>query len=130
MRLGYLLREHAEALEADLYRVYQVDLVGMWRGEVSVRKVANLAAHLPDGSQVYVSEGSDQAWTVGEHMAALAAWQVAVGNWQRGGRKGKAPDPIPTPGESTRKAAEAERNARLKQQFLARKAARLRAAGG
>ena len=43
--------------------------------------------------------GSDAAWTIGEHLAAVQADLTAGANWQRGGGKGKRPDLIDRPAD-------------------------------
>lgn len=66
--------------------------------------------------------GVDTAWTVGEHLAAVGVDLQAGANWQRGGGKGKKPDPIPRPQEA--------RAAREKLDRTFAKAARFRAVKG
>ena len=50
MALGALLRDHADAVEADLQRYYGVDLADLWRSGLSVRRLSVLVTGLPSGS--------------------------------------------------------------------------------
>ncbi|WDS51650.1 tail assembly chaperone [Microbacterium phage Barnstormer] len=45
--LAAKLRRHRDAVEADLLRFYGVDLGGLYRGELSLRRVSVLIANLP-----------------------------------------------------------------------------------
>jgi hypothetical protein len=47
--------EHHSALEADLARFYQVDLLDLWRGRLSWRKLAQLVRWLPRDAALYES---------------------------------------------------------------------------
>lgn len=51
-----LLRDHEDAVEADLQRFYGVDLGDVWRGDLSVRRLWVLLSHLPPGSAVWSLE--------------------------------------------------------------------------
>lgn len=79
-------------------------------------RAANLAAHLPDGSAVFIAQGSDRAWTAAEHLLALAGDILRVANWQRAGSPGSAPSPTQRPSDKRR--AE-ERTERLRREALA-----------
>ena len=118
--LAWLLREHGEALEADFQRHYHLDLTGLWRGEITPRRAAVLAAQLPLGSQTWISVGSDAAWTVEAHMAASQIDLLQVGNWQRSGGKGRPPKPIDRPTDM-RKAREKQDRALERAARFARK---------
>lgn len=99
MILPGLLRDHGEALEADFQRYYGLDLLDIYRGTLSPRKVAALAANLPAGAATWQEMGVDAAWTAEEHMLALIADTLQAANWQRGGGKGKQPKPLPRPAD-------------------------------
>lgn len=75
----------------------------MWRGEVTIRRVAALVAHLPMGSQVWRVAGHDLAWTDGDYLLAVSADALMAGNWQRGGGQGAKPQPVPRPREVAEK---------------------------
>lgn len=56
---------HPDALEADLQRVYGLDLLDLWRGKLSLRKLSVLVTHLPPGSAVWSAETDlDYGWTL------------------------------------------------------------------
>jgi len=124
VRLARLVYRHYPALEADFKRWYDLDLGGIWTGEIPLRKAANLAEWLPLGAAVYVSEGSDDAWTAAEHIAVSIQHQLAIANWQRAGSKGSAPDPLPRPSEEAEKISRAERQIAKAKAFAARQKAR------
>lgn len=98
--------EYASELEADFQRYYQIDLGDLWRGTLSVRRAGVLASQLPAGSNLWLAVDSQaQSWTLDTHLLASILHAVQGANWQRGGGKGKKPEPITRPGE----AREAER---------------------
>lgn len=45
-----LLSEHSEAIEADLLRYFSVDLMDLWRGRLSYRRLSVLIRKLPGDS--------------------------------------------------------------------------------
>ena len=53
---------HWEELEADFHSEYQLDLCGVWRGELSLRKAAVLIRQLPPGSRLHRAHGGESAW--------------------------------------------------------------------
>lgn len=60
-----MLRDHTDAVEADLQRFYGVDLGDLWRGRLSVRRLSVLIAHLPPGSAVWAAEnGIPYGWSL------------------------------------------------------------------
>lgn len=64
------------------------------------RRALWLIAWLPEGSAFVASlRGGPQhrAWTVSSYLAAGAINALAAGNWQRGGGKGRKPQPITGP---------------------------------
>lgn len=64
MALGALLREHSDALEADLQRYYQIDLADLWRGGLSVRRLSVLVQYLPSESAISAAvTGLPREWT-------------------------------------------------------------------
>ena len=64
-----------------------------------------LARNLPAGAQTWVDCDFENAWTVGDYLAAFQADVGQVANWQRGGGEGPRPKPLPRPGDA-RKAQE------------------------
>jgi hypothetical protein len=67
---------------------------------LSWRRLDVLLRHLPiESSYVRATGGDDVAWTISEHLLAIAADALQIGNWQRQGDKNKPrPKPIPRPG--------------------------------
>lgn len=102
-----------------------VDLDDMWRGVISVSKVANLTANLRPGSAVYVAEESDLAWTNQEYLLRLEVHALDVANWQRAGDKHIAyPSLIPLPSERAELRRKEESMVSAIKQTEARSAAR------
>lgn len=63
MALGALLREHSDAVEADLQRYYQIDLADLWRGGLNVRRLSVLIQFLPSDSAVAAAvTGMPREW--------------------------------------------------------------------
>ena len=59
----------ATALETDLL-CYGVDLLDLYRGELSLRRVCALVEHLPPDAAVWRVLGPDAGWTRAEVLAA------------------------------------------------------------
>ncbi|MFE5332569.1 hypothetical protein ACFRCG_39945 [Embleya sp. NPDC056575] len=77
--LAHLLREHGEAIEADLLRYYQVDLLDLYRGEMSWRRLRVLIRYLPVESAtsraMQPRDPKDEFWA--DPMdRRMAAWLV------------------------------------------------------
>ena len=94
-----MLTNHGDALEADFQRVYGIDLVDLYRGNLTPRKAQVLAFNLPPGALTWQEMGSDNAWTVTDHLLADAVDALNGANFQRGGGKGEKPKPVPRPAE-------------------------------
>lgn len=85
-------------MEADLQRHYGIELVDLFRGRLSWRRLGVLVEHLPDTNATRRSLGDDAAdWGLTEHLLAAAVDCLRAANWQRSG-KGRQPKPIPRPG--------------------------------
>lgn len=84
-----LLREHGGAVEADLQRVYNVDLRSLLFPRTQWRRLAALT----DGMY-----GDGARWGPTEHLLATTVDTLRGANWQRSGGKGKRPKPIERPG--------------------------------
>lgn len=60
-----MLRDRTDALEADLLRFYGVDLLDLWRGRLSLRRLSVLVAGLPSESALWADEnGIARGWTL------------------------------------------------------------------
>ncbi|HEX6468495.1 MAG TPA: hypothetical protein VF069_05315 [Streptosporangiaceae bacterium] len=76
------MTEHAEAIEADLLRYYGVDILDYHRGLLSARRLRVLVQHLPrDAALVRAVRGEAADWGPTEHLLAVAADELAIGNW-------------------------------------------------
>lgn len=74
----------ADALEYDLLRV-GVDLLDLYRGLLSLRRVCVLVTHLPDDAAVWRVHHPDAGWTRADLLVAVlerrvtALWAVVAG---------------------------------------------------
>ena len=103
--LHRLLSEHGEALEADLHRYYQLDLLDLFRGRLTWRKLGVLVRHLPlDSATVQAQLGYEPASRV-EHLLYGLFDATQFANWQRvamqtkKSKRSPAPKRLPRPGE-------------------------------
>jgi hypothetical protein len=66
-----LLREHGDAVEADLQRFYRVDLAEFYRGELSVRRLSVLVDHLPHEAATTAARlGTEPGWSLATVLTA------------------------------------------------------------
>lgn len=98
--------EHHSAVEADLQRFYGVDLLDLYRGKLSIRKLAALVSGLPRGSALHIAMSGEEAlWGTSDYLLAATVDHLAVANWlfvQANSKKGARnpyPDPVPRPGD-------------------------------
>jgi hypothetical protein len=82
-----LLRDHGDVVEADLQRTYGVDLVDLWRGGLTLRRVRVLLEGLPPDSQTaYALSGSDSGelagWRLTDVLLGRLADEMALYRWQ------------------------------------------------
>ncbi|TDC02597.1 hypothetical protein E1091_00355 [Micromonospora fluostatini] len=62
--LARLIRRHADAVEADLQRYYRIDLADLWRGRLTLRRLATLLRYLPAEAATLGTYGDPAAgWT-------------------------------------------------------------------
>ena len=117
MALPSLLDEYGDAIEADMQRVYGIDLLDVYRGSLSPRKLLVLIEHLPPGSALWNETGGDSAWTVQEHLIANMLDAINLNNWLTAGdSKAKQPKPVPRPSDLLKKRQQNEAlEARLQQ---------------
>jgi len=73
-----LLRDHADACEADLQRFYGIDYRDRWRGTLTLRRLAVLIRHLPPESATARALAGGPVWTLTEHLLDDVRRQVAV----------------------------------------------------
>jgi hypothetical protein len=79
-------------VEADLQRFYGLDLADMWRGKLTVRKVAVLVANLPPGAQTWVDYGGPLS--VAPEVEATYSLEGTLNHiaWLFGGKQGQPPE--------------------------------------
>lgn len=106
--LARILGGHFPAVEADLHRYYRIDLLDLYRGKLSVRKLLSLIWGLPHGSALHIALHGDEArWTPGDYLLASAVDLLQVSNWlfvQANSKKGVRtpfPEPVKRPGKKT-----------------------------
>ncbi|WP_326792045.1 hypothetical protein OHA79_09595 [Streptomyces sp. NBC_00841] len=101
-----LIREHGEAIEADLgFRGY--DLLDMWRGKLSPRKVNVLVRGLPPDSATRMAmNGGEPLWGRADHILADLVDATNSNTWVVANREASKkerspfPDPYPRPGDA------------------------------
>ncbi|GAA0954981.1 hypothetical protein GCM10009560_78960 [Nonomuraea longicatena] len=103
-----ILDEHLPAVEADLHRYYRLDIIDLYRGKLSVRKLLSLLQGLPRGSALHVAiTGEEASWSPGDYLLAATVDLLQVSNWlfmQANSKKGTRnpfPDPVQRPGRKT-----------------------------
>lgn len=105
-------------MEADLAHHYQVDVVDLWRGRITLRRLATLTMQLPAGGQLWQATGGARAWSdtyaglvATHHGLSILAWQQT-----EDGQKGKKPpspaEPPPFYTEVDEQISKADANAR------------------
>jgi hypothetical protein len=102
------VREHGEAIEADLLRWYGLDLFDLGRPRLSMRRFRNLIGRLPRDAELWREmHGDVMAWGPVEHLVADLVDVERLALWQRGGNsKAPRPQPIDRPGTSRRRKSE------------------------
>jgi hypothetical protein len=103
--LARTLGEHFSAVESDLQRHYGVDLLDLYRGKLSIRKLLSLLSGLPRGSALHIAtEGESATWGTNDYLMANAVDHLAAANWlfvqanSKKGAKNPRPDPVQRPG--------------------------------
>lgn len=83
-----MLLEHGDVIEADLQRHYRVDLVDLWRGRISLRKVRVLIDGLPADSRtanaLAGADPSDPHWPLTDAILARLTDELAALRWEWG----------------------------------------------
>lgn len=92
------LEIYGSAVEADFQRYYHIYLGDLFTGKLTWRRFRELLSELPLGSQTNVAvEGPAAYWGLTDELLAIVANILAIANWQRGGGKGRKPEPIEKP---------------------------------
>jgi hypothetical protein len=68
----------ADALEADLLACYGVDLLDLYRGRLSFRRVCVLIGHLPQNAAVWRAINPDAGWTRIDYLLAATERRVTA----------------------------------------------------
>ena len=80
--------------------------------------------NLPPGALTWQEVGSDNAWSVSDHLLADVADSLHAANWQRAGGKGEKPTPVPRPSDlkdtKDRRTAMLDKAARFKERHAKR----------
>lgn len=95
------MHEHQEAVEADLLRYYQLDLLADLAGpRLSWRRLGVLIRQLPrEAATTRAAAGEAAAWGDAEHLLASIVDVLNAANWQRSGKQNAPrPKPLPRPG--------------------------------
>lgn len=97
-------------LEADFQLIYNLDLTGVFTGDLSLRRVRVLIDNLPSGSLLRKRMGGAAAWT-DEVAATFAAGHRLEGIivTSMGGKKNDVPKPVKPPEPGWFEKAEADR---------------------
>ena len=123
-----LLREYGEAIEADLLHYYGGDLLDLWRGVLTPRRVLVLIKGLPPGSALHRARGGDAFWS--DEVAAIKSMghrlETTIIAVNGGNRFPKAPEPPPVGWQVDAARREARFAAKVAR-FKARTAARQQA---
>lgn len=98
-----LIDEHAEAIEYDLLSL-GLDSRQIGTPDLDWWRLKAVIKNLPQGSALHRAiNGTDALWGLPEHLLATIADALHMGNWQRGGGKGRRPKPISRPGNERKK---------------------------
>ncbi|MDY2669768.1 hypothetical protein [Schaalia hyovaginalis] len=111
-----LLHRRWEAIEADLLRVYGVDLLDLFRGRLTLRRLAVLVKGLPPGSQTGLLEGGPAALSNEASLIRDVGWRIECTILGAMGAKQSQMPPRPEPPEPgwQERAAEKQRKAEAK----------------
>jgi hypothetical protein len=114
--LARLVREHGEAVEADLRQHYGVRLRDLFlrdadgRRRMTWRELRCYVRQLPPDARTRLASGdSDGMWGLQEHLTGVLIDEIRIGNWQRAnegvakGKQSPRPKPFPRPGVGSKK---------------------------
>jgi hypothetical protein len=96
-----------------LQRFYGIDLLGLWRGELSPRRLAALVSNLPRDAAVHRATYGERArWGDTEHLLADVVDLLQLLWWAQtkdGSKNRNRPKPLPRPGVTPPKDERTER---------------------
>jgi hypothetical protein len=86
-------------------RFYGIDLLDLYRGRLSLRRLAVLVRQLPPESATVRALTPEAAWSTTDYLLAAVLDAARWGNWltvetnKRKGAKNPRPLPVPRPGD-------------------------------
>lgn len=104
------VRDHPEELESDLLEFFGVDLLDLWRGQLSFRRIAVLVRALTrrhGRSSLAAVMDESAEWATSDYLLARISDALEVNNYlflkanSSGDNQLTAPEPIPRPGFET-----------------------------
>ncbi|MEV6551747.1 hypothetical protein AB0M57_23955 [Streptomyces sp. NPDC051597] len=102
------MQEFSDELEADLLEYFGVDLLDLWRGRLSIRRVGVLIASLckkPGRSALLAAVNESSAWDTTDHLLARISDAIELSNYffiQANSSEDtglEPPTPLPRPGQ-------------------------------
>lgn len=102
------MRDFSNELEADFQEFFRVDLLDLWRGRLSLRRVHVLMQSLlkkPGRSTFLAAVDESAAWSVTDHLIARVSDAVEVSNYlfikaNSDAESLEIPEPVPRPGQA------------------------------
>jgi hypothetical protein len=79
-----VVRDFGDELEADLLEFFRVDLLDLWRGRLSLRRVSVLVrslAHKPGRSTWLATVDESAAWSVHDYLLARVSDALGLSNF-------------------------------------------------
>ncbi len=80
-----------------------------------------MVLHTPiDSAYAHAALGEQASWSLDAHLLALVIDTLRTANWQRGGGKGRRPQPIRRPGTAGRRLGRTDRDPQEVRAYLDR----------
>lgn len=110
MAVVRVIQEFPDELEADLLEFFSVDLLDLWHGRLSLRRIGVLISSLmskPGRSTLLMAMDERAKWSEGNYMLARVSDALELSNFlflkanvdESDARDLELPPPIPRPGE-------------------------------
>ncbi|MGI5531522.1 hypothetical protein ACQEVX_30340 [Streptomyces syringium] len=102
------MRDFSDELEADFQEFFRVDLLDLWRGRLSLRRVHVLIQSLlkkPGRSAFLAAVDESASWSVSDHLIARVSDAAEIANFlflkanSSDDTDVPLPEPIPRPGQ-------------------------------
>lgn len=110
-----------------------MDLADLWRGKITLRKVALLVEHLPPEAAIYRTGADDRFWSIETQFLNAIEWNTRMAWWvhtEAATKGGATPEPQPTPTQRLAAAIAAPERARRALSRAERFLARMKTRGG